>query len=239
MMKIVRLKMAWGENLYRYDPEAVNPDLYPYGVEHFNKDPETRAALGRWSPCPNDAVCRCIQEIIRRGRYLTFHVDEVFPAQDGVMHSPRHICNPGVFERVVRDWKEYIKERKMNEWRYEEEKDRYVKPVLFDESLAICLYIMVYGDDTDGWFVEWLSIARGYEFTKETRVFVTEDVLLYIYYANKEKAMQQADEFVEKLWAGKQIPDTEEMKTKEDEAKGPHIKIRKKHVIMFPSTGGE
>ena len=50
-MKIIRLKMPYGSNLYRIDG---------YKIEAFNKDAEARVALGRWSACPNINVAQRI-----------------------------------------------------------------------------------------------------------------------------------------------------------------------------------
>ncbi len=51
-MQIVRLQMSWGQNLYRFSQDGR--------VEAFNKDPEARAILGRWSDCPNINVAKAI-----------------------------------------------------------------------------------------------------------------------------------------------------------------------------------
>lgn len=47
---IVRLDMPQGPNLYRLD--GKHPNGWPI-ISAFEKDPDARKLLGRWSPCPN------------------------------------------------------------------------------------------------------------------------------------------------------------------------------------------
>jgi hypothetical protein len=59
-MKVFKLAM-WKKgiyNLYRYRCNASGLVVY---VEFFNKDPEIRKAMGRWSECPNLNVLKRIQ----------------------------------------------------------------------------------------------------------------------------------------------------------------------------------
>lgn len=58
-MKIVKLSMSWGMNLYRYSADARGNGI-PSVIEHFNKNPDIRRILGRWSRCPNINVAKRI-----------------------------------------------------------------------------------------------------------------------------------------------------------------------------------
>lgn len=57
-MRVVRLSMGWGDNLYRYGPRLSNG--FPSVVEAFVKEPDIRQIVGRWLPCPNGNVARRI-----------------------------------------------------------------------------------------------------------------------------------------------------------------------------------
>jgi hypothetical protein len=55
-MRIVRIK----DNLYRYSRERW-VCFSPKVLEHFNKPPEVRSVLGRWSKCPNINIASIIR----------------------------------------------------------------------------------------------------------------------------------------------------------------------------------
>ncbi len=52
----VRLNATGTENLYRH--RGTTPSGWPAEVEHFVREQEARAVLGRWAPCPNINVAK-------------------------------------------------------------------------------------------------------------------------------------------------------------------------------------